>query len=96
MSDEEKEFENEFIRMLATSFLREKITKFPFPWKIEYDWTAEIIDAKGNTVYDMPVNMQRFATKFIVEAEKLKQETDESDRKLKEMYPDMDFDKEGK
>ena len=35
---------------LARHLVRPLIAKHPLPWRVEYDWTAEVYDAKGRIV----------------------------------------------
>ena len=35
---------------LARHLVRPLITKHPLPWRLEYDWTVEVYDAKGGLV----------------------------------------------
>jgi hypothetical protein len=91
MSNKEKYLENKFNKTLATSFLYEKLNKFPLPWTIDSDWTSQVIDSKGNVVAEFPASQQWLSVRFIAEAEKLKLEMDTADAIVKGMYPDMDF-----
>ncbi len=91
MSNKEKDIENEFNETLATSFLYEKLKKFPLPWTIDSDWTSQVVDSKGNVVAEFPAPQRWLSVRFITEAEKLKAEIDAADALIKEMYPDMDI-----
>lgn len=49
-----------------------KLAVHPLPWRIDYDWTVEVIDAKGNCVMKLMNDAE--AKAFITFAEALAQE----------------------
>lgn len=43
---------------LARHLVRPLIRKHPLPWRVEYDWTVEVYDAKGQIVIKLMTAVQ--------------------------------------
>lgn len=55
---------------LARHLVRPLIAKHPLPWRLDYDWTVEVYDAKGGLVMKLMNDTQAqellaFATELV-------------------------------
>lgn len=42
-------------KLVPDDVVREAVAKHPMPWKVEADWTWEVIDANGDIVAKFPL-----------------------------------------